>query len=106
MPLMLGLSHPYGELIDRGVVTARFSAGDGRLGCNPRVQVGRSDREATIAALRLPVGAPLELCAEQPSAVLGEFVAGWWTAILELYESDGSTLTEQTRTEFRVRTPG
>ena len=102
----LYLSHPYGELVDRGEVTAWFSAADGRLGCNPRVKAVRSGREITIAALRLPVGAPLELCAERPSAVLGEFEAGWWTAILELYESDGSTLTEQTRTEFRVRTPG
>ena len=102
----LYLSHPYGELIDRGEVTAHFSTGDGRHGCKPSPRVERNDREITITSLRLPSGVPIELCFDFPAVSIGELAAeGWWTVVLQFYESDGVTPADRTVQEVRVRKP-
>jgi hypothetical protein len=102
----LYLSHPYGELVDRGEVTAHFSTGDGRHGCKPSPRVERNGREITITSRRLPPGAPMELCPDLPAVSIGELAAeGWWTVVLQFYESDGITPADRTVQEVRVRKP-
>ena len=101
----LQLTHPFGDLVDRGDVTARVIGSDTRLDCSRAPHLYREDNEITISAARIPAGAPDVLC-DLPPVWIGELSAGWWTFVLRVFEADGSTLVERVQTEARVRTPG
>jgi hypothetical protein len=101
----LSLSHPYGEFIDHGEVTAHYSTGDGRHGCNPSPTVVRSGRQITITSRRLAASVPIELCPDVPKVTIGELEVGWWTVFLQFFESDGVTPADSTKQEVFVHKP-
>jgi hypothetical protein len=100
----LFLSHPYGELVDTGPVTA--SIADARIACSPPRSVVRGDRIVTVRVQRLPAGAPDEVCTDMPTADLGELTAGRWTIVLDVLDSTGTTTLESSAIEVQVRVPG
>lgn len=89
----LGLSHPYGELIDEGELTAQIWPYEGGQACPPQATVTRAGREVRITARLLPPGAPDQPC-EAPNVSLGVLEAGWWTISLRYVQANGITVTE------------
>lgn len=101
----LFLEHPFGEVVDQGEVVAHVRANDTRIDCRRAPHLYRESNEITISVARLAPDAPDLIC-EVPPVRVGQLSAGWWTFVLRVFESDGSTLVERVQTEVRVRTPG
>jgi Repeat of unknown function (DUF5648) len=100
------LSHPYGELIDRGPVTAYFDASyPDQIDCTIPSAVARHDRVISITVRRVAPGAPLPQCILPNQASLGELSAGWWSVLLRVLDSFGSDLIEVHADYFRVGRP-
>lgn len=100
------LSHPYGELIDRGPVTVYFDASyPNQIDCTIPPAVARRDRVISITVRRVAPGAPLPQCLLPNQASLGELSAGWWSVLLRVLDSFGSELIEVHANSFRVGRP-
>ncbi len=102
------LSHPYGDLIDRGETTATWSvSAPGGEDCRVPPHLYWEGREITISVRRLAPGSAGVACtAALRSLSLGMLAAGWWTVVLRVFDADGATLIERVPTDWRVRVPG
>ena len=97
------LSHPYGELIDRGPVTAYFDASyPDQIDCTIAPAVVRAGNVITLTVRRVVPGAPVPQCLVPNQASLGELSAGWWTVVLRVLDANGPTLVEQYDSEWKI----
>jgi hypothetical protein len=101
----LDLSHPDGELIDRGASTAHFFASyPDRIDCAVPATIVRTGRVVTISARRLPLGAAPGQCHAAPQVSIGVLSAGWWTIVLQVVDAN-SLVVDTAQIERRIDSP-
>jgi hypothetical protein len=102
----LRLSHPYGELIDRGVVTAAIQASSpDRVDCGIASAVAIAERTVTITVRRLDRNAPYGTCPSEVMVPIGELARGAWRVELRVLDTFGAGLVEGAFVEVRVHAP-
>ena len=102
----LRLSHPYGELIDRGPTTAHFEpAYPHEVDCRfaPVVTKGPGNGIGIDVRLRQQGSGPI--CTLPNQVAVGELSAGWWTITLRFLDGDGLFVIEQLRSDWKVSPP-
>jgi len=102
----LRLTHPYGELIDRGVVAAAVqSSSPDRVDCGIAPAVAIDERTVTITVRRLDRNAPYGTCPSEVMVPIGELARGAWRVELRVLDTFGAGVVETAYVETRIHAP-
>lgn len=96
----------YGELVDRGTVTARVDPSyDEVFDCSTGVNVYREGREITLSVRRyVATIAGAKPCAGGFVVELGKLELGPWTAVLRVFVDDGYEIAQRIERGFGIET--
>ena len=102
----LRVTHPYGEVIDRGVASAAIQASyPDRIDCTIAPAVTIAGSTVTITARRLDPGAPPGTCPAEVAVPIGQLARGAWRVQLRVIDTFGIGLVESAFLEVRVHAP-
>jgi hypothetical protein len=102
----LRVTHPYGEVIDRGVASAEIQASyPDRIDCTIAPAVAIAGNTVTITARRLDPGAPPGTCPAEVAVPIGQLARGAWRVQLRVIDTFGIGLVESAIVEVRVHAP-
>jgi len=103
---MLRVTHPYGEVIDRGVASAEFQASyPDRIDCTIAPAVAIAERTVTITVRRLDRNAPYGTCPSEVTVPIGELARGAWRVELRVLDTFGAGVVETAYVETRIHAP-
>jgi len=103
---MLRVTHPYGEVIDRGVASAEFQASyPDRIDCTIAPAVAIAERTVTITVRRLDRNAPYGTCPSEVMVPIGELARGAWRVELRVLDTFGAGVVETAYVETRIHAP-